>query len=284
LFRQRTSGLSCTYSLFYCQWLHIETCSQFWFRVVCSPYDNVCDKEGVTPTRDFSREFQNARVLWHPETELPYLRNITVEQEEPVYYCPQGFRDQGGFNFPPMVSDQPKGYKWMTESQETLVRLYYWTVIVAVVGFLTASFLSTVVHFLISFFRSNYEPSGASQRIDFSCNPEIVAYVPHVKLRSYPFPFLAANVDDLCETLVGFTDNTGKPLDYHNMMFDIPFPGLHRKKKEFRGAGASDGSPGNTDALAPPPSDEKLPAAPTDGVVFGVVKHYPPSWWTKKCT
>ena len=41
------------------------------------------------------------------------------------------------------------------------------------------------------------QPEGASQRIDFSCNKEIVAYYPHVKLGSYPHPFIAANVDDL---------------------------------------------------------------------------------------
>ena len=41
------------------------------------------------------------------------------------------------------------------------------------------------------------QPEGASQKVDFSCNPELVAYIPHVKLRRYPFPFLAANVDAL---------------------------------------------------------------------------------------
>lgn len=44
---------------------------------------------------------------------------------------------------------------------------------------------------------NNEQPKGASQRIDFSCTPEATAYVPHVKLTGYPFPFLAANVDDL---------------------------------------------------------------------------------------
>lgn len=76
---------------------------------------------------------------------------------------------------------------------------YYWSVIVAVVVFLTGGFLSTIVSRLKSFFGSYYVPEGESQKIDFSCNPEIVAYIPHVKLRSYPFPFLAANVDDLDE-------------------------------------------------------------------------------------
>jgi hypothetical protein len=47
-----------------------------------------------------------------------------------------------------------------------------------------------------------------------------MAYIPHVKLRSYPFPFLAANVDELDDDLLGFIDQE-KSVDEHNMIFDV---------------------------------------------------------------
>ena len=84
------------------------------------------------------------------------------------------------------------------------------------------AFLTTIINAVKSWFYNRYEvsapsfvrlylyelasshcnnnfcqPAGASQKIDFSCTPDIVAYVPHV--RHYPFPLLAANVDDLDE-------------------------------------------------------------------------------------
>lgn len=58
---------------------------------------------------------------------------------------------------------------------------------------------SSSTNHVFSFVLFVEQPEGASQKIDFSCNPEIVVYVPSIKLRTYPFPFLAANVDDLDE-------------------------------------------------------------------------------------
>ena len=66
------------------------------------------------------------------------------------------YRDQGEFYFPPEADSQPKGLKWMTSSQETLVEIYYWTVIFAVTLFFAAGFLAAIVQFFVSFFRANY--------------------------------------------------------------------------------------------------------------------------------
>lgn len=93
-------------------------------------YDNVCD----TPeTRgNVTRTKIPYTVFLASETEsftvLPEPKVVFVEQEEPVYYCPQGFMDHDGFAFPPRVSDQPElpmPLRWMTESQVRLVEKAY---------------------------------------------------------------------------------------------------------------------------------------------------------------
>lgn len=237
------------------------------------PYDDVCDKEGESVTR----------------TEIPYTGvtllkdilaagtegeaatvNITVGQEESVYFCSQGYRGRPGINFPPQVEDQPGDLRWMTESQETLVNVYYWSVIFAVVVFVLGSFLTTIVNTIKTWLSSHYEERGASQKIDFSCNLDIEAYVPRVKLRTYPFPFLAANVDDLDERLLGFTDKDNS-VDHHNMVFDVPYPGMHRTKRM------------SPDQPAPPQSETPVADSQSEDQqpIFGVVKHYPPPWYSE---
>ena len=83
----------------------------------CKAYDNICDPAGAEITR---AEIQYEAILLSDTINtngLPDPVNIIVGQEEKVYYCPQGFRQQSGFAFPPRVDDQPDGLKWMSESQ-----------------------------------------------------------------------------------------------------------------------------------------------------------------------
>lgn len=82
------------------------------------PYDELCDPVNGTVTRT---EIAVTGVTLLNETEQSNgpvrLVDVIVGQEEPVHYCPQGFRDQEGFAFPPSVDFQPEGFRWMTDSQ-----------------------------------------------------------------------------------------------------------------------------------------------------------------------
>ena len=58
------------------------------------PYDNVCDPAGGTITAT-SIPFDNVLTLdqkYSVEQEDQMRINVTVQQEEPVSFCPQGFR------------------------------------------------------------------------------------------------------------------------------------------------------------------------------------------------
>jgi hypothetical protein len=58
----------------------------------------------------------------------------------------------------------------------------------------------------MSLFRGVHAPNGQKQQIDFSCVPEIFLYVPQIKLKAFPFPFLACNIDTLDQEFIGWSD------------------------------------------------------------------------------
>jgi hypothetical protein len=103
-----------------------------------------------------------------------------------------------------------------------------------------------------------FQPEGDSQKIDFSSNPEIFAYVPQIKRNGYPFPFLVCDTIDIDPGLIGWMDEN-KSHDYYNLIFDQPYKGLKRQKDDY-----------GPDA-----------AAPEGRPIYSVVKHYPPKWQLK---
>ena len=74
---------------------------------------------------------------------------------------------------------------------------------------------------------------------------------------------------------MGFTDPDHN-IDEHNMLFDVPYPGMHRPKRVGSGLGHSpachEGEADTNPTSVPSP----------EGLVFGVVKHYPPDWWDRE--
>jgi hypothetical protein len=103
-----------------------------------------------------------------------------------------------------------------------------------------------------------FQPEGDSQHIDFSSNPEIFAYVPQIKRKGYPFPFLVCDTIDIDPGLIGWNDENASH-DYYNLIFDQPYKGLKRQRDDY-----------GPDA-----------AAPEGRPIYSVVKHYPPKWQLK---
>lgn len=73
------------------------------------------------------------------------------------------------------------------------------------------------------------QPSGEDQKIDFSNLAEISVYVPFVRIRTFPYPLLACDIDDIPQTLIGWNDKDNS-YDVHNMIFDVPYEGMKRKR------------------------------------------------------
>lgn len=57
---------------------------------------------------------------------------------------------------------------------------------------------------------------------------EISAYVPQIRIRAFPYPLLACDIDDIPDTLIGWSDTNGN-YDVHNLIYDIPHEGSKRE-------------------------------------------------------
>jgi hypothetical protein len=70
--------------------------------------------------------------------------------------------------------------------------------------------------------------------------------------------------------MIGWTDR-GRSYDYHNLIFDVPWPGMPRQK--------------NLDSPLSPIVKKKFDDSAVDKIqkrpVFSLIKHYPPEWFTK---
>lgn len=245
------------------------------------PYDNLCDPENPTVT--------GLSGTYDYVTADGTTTSVTVTQDYPVVFCRQSWLEADGFPFPPTPKLQPEGLKWMNASQERLTTIYGWTSVAALVGFIVIFFGSAISRFCLSWFKGVTEPEPQNQHIDFSSNPEIFGYVPQMKRGGFPFPFLACNIDQIdsvsfyclwtmflyrtiysqacfssfVKNLIGWKDPYNH-YDYHNLIFDVPWEGLHREKYTDSSAQVSDAS-----------------AEPVRRPIFSIIKHYPPKWMTE---
>ena len=119
------------------------------------------------------------------------------------------------------------------------------------------------------------------------------AYIPEIRNPTLPYPLLACNVDGIdkvgaeefvclatCvpshsfarQALIGWQDFKHS-YDKHNLIFDVPFSGLHRSKRTSKVSKSTLKASLNSSRELPPgvPSDQTDP-------IFSIVKHFPPSW------
>jgi hypothetical protein len=229
------------------------------------PYDNICDpsEETIVRTGNYSGTALNGTAIAYVE----------VEQSTTVEYCSQRWNNFDGFVFPPTSRVQPAGKQWMNDSQETLTDTYGYTALAMLIGFIIIFFGSAIVVSFRSLFGGVYVPEGQDQHIDFSAYSEIFGYVPQIKWPGFPFQFLACDIDQIDQSLIGWND-PAHSYDYHNLMFDVPWEGLPRKTKmdentrtTTRIAAQDEFQVGSTHATSSSPRP-----------IFSIIKHYPPDW------
>jgi len=215
------------------------------------PYDNVCETTTVFEGGTFEVMNQKGAEF-----------NVTVEQGLQFQYCSQRFTETENFAFPASPNWQPDGLEWMTNSQETLVTLYGWTTVAMLVGFVSYLFGGAIKNFFVGIFKGIYEPTGTDQRIDFSTDQEVYAYIPQIRRGGYAFPFLACDVDGVDDDLIGWTDKHN-PRDFHNIIYDMPYDGMKRQRGE---EAKLEDSASNQETKS-----KRRP-------IFSIVKHWDPEW------
>jgi hypothetical protein len=248
------------------------------------PYDNVCDPRTNV-------QYGKAGVYYNVAVGPPghkgayLIPSVNVTQDTAVVFCSQE-RRHADKSFPPTSNIQPKRSKWMGNQQETLTDIYGWTAVVAVVGFIRVFFGKTIVTFIGSFWigTAQHQLRGQDQKIDYSANEEISAYVPQVRLKSFPFPFLVCDIDHIHQNLIGWNDPSHS-YDYWNLIFDVPYEGMSRKKviegntRDTAEIAMQEDYSRNADADMTS-SGHATGAGRHCGhrPIYSLVKHYPPKW------
>lgn len=246
------------------------------------PYDNICDAEN--PSNGFSGDYENVKFL------NGTVGDLTVSQDDSVIFCDQTLFLRNGLEwpptFPPLPSMQPDGKRWMGEDQERIVFWFGWTSFVVLIVYLFGTFGGVVIKLCMSLFRGTYEPSGKDQKIDFSSVAEIFGYVPQIKIRGFPFPCLACDIDDIDQQLIGWND-PNSPYDDWNLIFDLPHEGMKRKKRiteNTRGKTYVNEHKDYTleNATVTRPTSQILAQGyeilPEPLPIYSIIKHWPPEW------
>ena len=99
-------------------------------------------------------------------------------------------------------------------------------------------------------------------KVDFTNVPEMVAYIPQIKVFDFDFPLLACDIDGVDKSLVGWKDPKHS-YDKHNLIFDVD--SCSKRKRECNEEGLEsltlDSSSGDVSYNANP--------------IFSIVKHWP---------
>ena len=80
---------------------------------------------------------------------------------------------------------------------------------------------------------------GQDQLIDFCNATEVYGYVPQVSLPNFSFPKLACDIDNIDQNLIGWND-VNKSYDYHNLIFDVPYEGMKKRKRIIQNTRANE--------------------------------------------
>ena len=243
------------------------------------PYDNLCLPDDPT-TGEPVRNFTDVNL---PLLEDSKLFNVTVTNPINYVFCQQSqsWRESDGNSFPPSPDRlQPDDSSWMKrdaddDTSERLVSLYAWTSFIFVIFFLGVLFGGSTLLFIKSFYTGTYEADGQNQRVDFSSLPDKAAFVPQIKLINRPFPYLACDIDQLDQDLVGWND-PGRSYDYYNLIFDVPYPGMTRKKR-IKG-NTRDTNYIQDQSEYSVSASERADRSTARKPIFSIIKHYPPPW------
>lgn len=112
--------------------------------------------------------------------------------------------------------------------------------------------------------------------------------MPQIRIRAFPYPILACDVDDIPDTLIGWTD-TNNNYDIHNLIYDIPYEGSKREGDHKTAPSEQpstisehndedDESSAKQDGNSEEPEESAAAAEIPKWPIYSIVKHYPRSF------
>mmetsp|Transcript_2051 Transcript_2051/g.3256 ORF Transcript_2051/g.3256 Transcript_2051/m.3256 type:complete len:974 (-) Transcript_2051:276-3197(-) len=179
------------------------------------PYDNVCETDDLAGTR------YAGNYSYTPTDDPDATVHFTVAEGDALWeHCKQNIVSEHYF---PLTSDvaQPEGSEWMTDEQEDVVDILGWNAVAILIVVVMLKYFWSTIDYIVSWFKSTYEPSGDDQNIEYSAVPSISAYVPQVVDDEFNFPLLACKIDCIDPRLIGWSDPL-RPHDFWNLIHEFP--------------------------------------------------------------
>jgi hypothetical protein len=169
------------------------------------PYDNLCPNDGIADT--YVNSFS---VVPYEKGHYKAPSSVTFTSDNVGYhFCNMNMMTiAGGFTFPfvPTVSSEvTQPTEWMTDEQIISTTYYGWTA-VAVLCIVALVFLRRACKKFLDRYKSTYKVVGDDTGIPFSTVASRSAYIPQVVSRTFAYPLIACNTDDIDEELYDWRD------------------------------------------------------------------------------
>jgi len=199
----------------------VVVCSYDWSRF---RYDNVCvsplslGPDPIFSTADDGTRFDARlhRVCNNEQCCDQAIWNIS-ERKYPIY--------------PLLPRFQPSELKWMSSGQELLSLIYGWTSVGFLALFLLFGIGYRLTYSIISLCHGIKTSPGQDQQIDFSCTGER-GYVQQHWMFQFDYNLIACEMDGVTEDLVGWCPPQGSTFDDFNIIYDVPYEGMTKKRNE----------------------------------------------------
>ena len=122
------------------------------------------------------------------------------------------------------------------------------------------------------------DKSSSIQYIDFSNVDEIFGYIPQVTVTGVDQPMLLCDIDGLIDTnYIGFDLSSRKEYEDYNVIYDIVYDGMKRKRGEMPNLVSVDNEQQLNDHDVPE-ENEKTSTQENVLPCFAIVKHWPRKW------
>jgi len=179
------------------------------------PFDNACDT-----AEEISDSYVGAHTAYTGDDEEVTFSLSAGDVE--YFFCSQDMIRFKPVAFPALPSYQRDGEEWMTDEQDTIVKMYGWAGI-AILSVAACLFLKRIViNVFMKVFCRTYRPQGKDMQYGFSEVQEIFGYIPSIKVPGFPYPLLACDLRGIQDMgLIGWSDPTS-PYSEHNLVYDVP--------------------------------------------------------------
>jgi len=177
------------------------------------PYDNACKLDSKV-----SSNYVGIHNITEFNDKVSHIVEVKSGQHN-YFFCNQNYIQAA--HFPALPSKQPQNGQWMNDGQEDLVYFFACTSILLLILIVLYLLRTSCILPYLRLFRKTYKPVGlSSQSPSYSELSYVTAYLPKIKAKEFPVPFLSCDISGVNIDEVAWC-NPAEAADNHNLVYDI---------------------------------------------------------------